>query len=198
MFKRILRGYSYFLTNYKYSSQSLTAGLLWATGDLISQKLTNEEIDYKRLVIMTSFGTFLAGPLYTFWYNFLDANVFRIVSKASRYFHHLKAPNTSTLLWNVTLAKVGADMIIFDPPYLSLFFSFSTLMAGGDLKDLNSKISQEFKHTYIADVAVWTPIQLINFRYLPVLYQPILVNSVNVGWNAYLSFVQNRKIKVSE
>lgn len=107
--------------------------------------------------------------------------------------HHFKAPSTSTLVWNVALAKVVADMIIFDPPYLSLFFSFSTVMDGGDFQEVKSKMSQEFKHTYITDIVIWTPIQLINFRYLPVLYQPLLVNSVNVFWNGYLSFVQNRQ-----
>jgi hypothetical protein len=82
MFKRVLRGYSWFLSTYKYASQSVTAGTLWAAGDLLSQKFTSKEIDFKRTLIMTTFGTFLAGPLYTFWYSFLDANVFRVVSKA--------------------------------------------------------------------------------------------------------------------
>ena len=82
MFKRVLRGYSWFLSTYKYTSQSVTAGTLWASGDLLSQKFTSDDLDLKRTLIMTSFGSFLAGPLYTFWYTFLDANVFRIVSKA--------------------------------------------------------------------------------------------------------------------
>ena len=68
-------------------------------------------------------------------------------------------------------------------------------MAGGDIKEIRSRLSQEFKHTYITDVLIWSPIQLINFRYLPVLYQPILVNSVSVFWNGYLSYVQNKDIK---
>jgi hypothetical protein len=106
--------------------------------------------------------------------------------------HGLKAPDTTTLVWNVTLAKVAADMIIFDPPYLGLFFSYSTLMTDGKVDGIKSRLSHEFTNTYLADILIWTPIQLLNFRYLPVLYQPILVNGVNVFWNAYLSFVQNR------
>ena len=50
--------------------------------------------------------------------------------------HRLKAPDTSTLVWNVTLTKVAADMIIFDPPYLGLFFSYSTLMTDGNINGI--------------------------------------------------------------
>jgi hypothetical protein len=94
-------------------------------------------------------------------------------------------------VWHVTLAKVAADMIVFDPPYLSLFFSSTTLMSGGSVKDAKETIKKEFGHTYVIDLAVWVPVQLMNFRYIPVLYQPILVNTVNLGWNSYLSFVKN-------
>lgn len=56
-----------------------------------------------------------------------------------------------------------------------------------------SLCAKELPHTYLVDVALWTPVQLINFRFVPVLYQPLLVNGVNTGWNAYLSFVQNKE-----
>jgi hypothetical protein len=46
--------------------------------------------------------------------------------------------------------------------------------------------------TYWVDIQVWTPVQMVNFRYVPVSWQPVVVNVANVGWNAYLSYVQNR------
>lgn len=65
-------------------------------------------------------------------------------------------------------------------------------MSGGSLSQVKEHLAHEFKNTYLIDLAIWTPVQLFNFRYVPVLYQPVVVNCVNVGWNAYLSFVQNR------
>ena len=91
-----------------------------------------------------------------------------------------------------TDGTVAADMLIFDPPYLSLFFSYTNLLSGYSLRESMSLCAKELPHTYLVDVALWTPIQLINFRFVPVLYQPLLVNGVNTGWNAYLSFVQNK------
>jgi hypothetical protein len=96
--------------NRRYTSQSLTAGTLWFAGDILSQRLTwpqespklslnastNEEqletsdtkrpfgfssIDWGRAAIMTSFGLFIAGPLYTFWYRLLDEKMVHIVAK---------------------------------------------------------------------------------------------------------------------
>jgi hypothetical protein len=38
-------------------------------------------IDWGRAAIMTSFGLFIAGPLYTFWYRLLDEKMVHIVAK---------------------------------------------------------------------------------------------------------------------
>jgi hypothetical protein len=86
-------------------------------------------------------------------------------------------------------------MFIFDPPYLSLFFTSTTLLSGGNLQDVQQQLTKELPHTYLVDLGVWTPVQLFNFRYVPVLYQPVLVNCVNTGWNAYLSFIQHRELQ---
>lgn len=38
-------------------------------------------IDWHRAAIMTSFGLFIAGPLYTFWYRLLDEKMVHLVAK---------------------------------------------------------------------------------------------------------------------
>ena len=67
-------------------------------------------------------------------------------------------------------------------------------MSGNSVKDASDKLVLDFSHTYLIDIALWTPIQLFNFRYVPLLYQPVLVNMVNTGWNSYLSFVSNKSM----
>ena len=51
-------------------------------------------------------------------------------------------------------------------------------------------MQNDFIGTYLWDVKIWTPIQLANFRFVPVTFQPVFVNSVNIFWNAFLSHVQ--------
>mgnify|MGYP001124223775 CR=1 FL=1 len=43
--------------------------------------------------------------------------------------------------------------------------------------------------TFLADCAVWPLVQFFNFSLVPVPLQPLVVNVVNVFWNAFLSFM---------
>jgi hypothetical protein len=108
--KRILLKYTEFLHSWPYLSQSVTAGTMWFAGDLISQKLTkNQEdaYDWKRAGVMTAFGLFLAGPLYTFWYGLLDQ---RMAGILSRWVSILKTMNSNRVrnTWHCRMsAKSG-------------------------------------------------------------------------------------------
>ncbi|KND01048.1 uncharacterized protein SPPG_04141 [Spizellomyces punctatus DAOM BR117] len=224
----ILGAYSRFLTNWRYTSQSLTAGTLWFAGDLISQKLVEGDqkehlrreadrekgslehterpgrweawgVDWRRVLTMTSFGVCFAGPLYTFWYRLLDDKIVgyfeRMVKRKIQSTTTLNVPK-SNLKWKIALTKVVADMVIFDPPFLGFFFISTHLLSGYSFQSGVEQMKRDVLPTYAVDVAVWTPIQLVNFRWIPVLYQPVVVNSVNVGWNAYLSYVKHRDEKL--
>lgn len=87
-----------------------------------------------------------------------------------------------------------ADTVIFDPAYLSMFFTVTNIMEGKGIVQVWEKLQKEFWTTYLVDVAVWFPIQMANFKFVQVPYQPLVVQSCNIGWNAYLSFVQHRKV----
>jgi hypothetical protein len=115
-----------------------------------------------------------------------------VVPKESMRYSLGSLSDKVSLKWKIALTKTLADLIIFDPPYLSFFFVATNAMQGHSLAESRKQLKQELVHTYKVDVAVWTPIQIFNFRFIPVVFQPLLVNSVNVGWNAYLSFVKHR------
>ena len=93
--------------------------------------------------------------------------------------------------WQMIGYKLLADCFIFDPAYLTLFFTATSAMEGYNAGEIKQKLRKEFLMTYAIDVAVWAPIQTLNFRYVPVLYQALVVQGCNIGWNAYLSFVQH-------
>ncbi|KAJ3022463.1 hypothetical protein HKX48_006142 [Thoreauomyces humboldtii] len=224
----MLGAYSRFLTNWRYTSQMATAGALWFTGDLISQKFVDRKdatpierladgkqsklelvqrgsddlerwraygVDWKRVLTMTSFGVFFAGPMYTFWYRLLDVKIVGFFEQMMK--KRIQATTTmnvspTNMKWKIAITKVIADMIIFDPPFLCFFFLSTHMLSGLTLQSGIEQMKRDVLPTYAVDVAVWTPVQLANFRWVPVLYQPVVVNSVNVGWNAYLSFVKHR------
>lgn len=104
-----------------------------------------------------------------------------------------KMPDASTRrVWEIIGFKLAADCFLFDPAYLALFFSATNAMEGRGLQEIGVKLKTDLLPTYLVDIAVWLPIQTINFRWVPVVYQALFVQSCNVGWNAYLSFVQHR------
>lgn len=59
---RLFSRYNSWLTRRPYLSQMVTAGGLWLLGDLLSQKLQgSQQIDFRRMSIMTTFGILGAG-----------------------------------------------------------------------------------------------------------------------------------------
>lgn len=95
-------------------------------------------------------------------------------------------------VWEIIGFKLAADCFLFDPAYLALFFTTTNAMEGRGPSEILSKLRTDLLPTYLVDIAVWLPIQTVNFRWVPVVYQALFVQSCNIGWNAYLSFVQHR------
>lgn len=96
-------------------------------------------------------------------------------------------------VWEIIGFKLAADCFLFDPAYLALFFTTTNAMEGRGPVEIATKLKEDLLPTYLIDIAVWLPIQTINFRWVPVVYQALFVQSCNIGWNAYLSFVQHKQ-----
>jgi len=165
-----------------YITQSITGGVLWCAGDLISQTFEQKQtFDWVRVARMTGYGIVIAGPLYAWWYKVLDQKTL-FLAQRSRVAY--------------LLAKLGGDQVLFEPINLTIFFSITSAVQHWNkpnkLEIIQNKIQTEFVSTYVADCIVWPPAQLLNFQYVPVKYHPLVVNSICVGWNAFLAFVSNR------
>jgi len=74
---------------------------------------------------------------------------------------------------------VVADLGIFDPPFLAFFFASTNYLSGLPLSECWLRVKRDVLPTYLVELGVWTPIQLLNFRFVNVTYQPVVVNSVN-------------------
>lgn len=105
----------------------------------------------------------------------------------------------------ILVSKVYADQFIFSVIY-PVFFMISTGMAlelsneknrsninWTIIKDSFDKswtnVKNKFAKIYVTDCAVWPLIQMANFAFIPAPLQPIFVNTINIGWNAFLSYV---------
>ncbi len=180
-------------------------------------------VDWERTQKMTLYGLCFSAPCYAFWYSFLDKASHGIFRKSTgsmpipqnfltrpflRRVNQQGSPSEGMQMvngithlsghtvrtWKIIGFKLVADTVLFDPIYLSLFFTATGFMEGKRWPDIQAKLKSDLLQTYLIDVFVWAPVQTANFRFVPVAYQALIVQSCNVVWNAYLSFVQHRPV----
>ena len=53
--------------------------------------------------------------------------------------------------------------------------------------------AQKFWPTLLANYKVWPAVHMVNFLVVPVHHRLLVTNSVGVFWNAYLTYVANRR-----
>jgi protein Mpv17 len=214
--------YSRILKTNPLVTKSVTSGFMYGGGDLIAQGIeyhvkTPQEkeqspfrIDWKRCAIFSIYGTVIAGPMYHYWFSWLDRIPYMMMrakqQRKNRQFEHFlhtakKYGLDTTGLkprqakehrkWVYLGTKVAADQFIFGPVYLLIFFYTTGLMSGKTISECNSKVKQSFLPTYLLDSIIWPPIQALNFKFVKLHYQPLVVNGVNLFWNSYLSMTAN-------
>uniref|UniRef100_A0A6B2LM92 Mpv17-like protein n=1 Tax=Arcella intermedia TaxID=1963864 RepID=A0A6B2LM92_9EUKA len=128
---------------------------------------------------MTAFGFFVAGPLFNWWYKYLDIKTAHL-AKISKTRH--------------VLTKVFFDQCVFEPPSLAFFFCLTSLMETPKIEPVLLKLKSEYLKTYAADCTLWPGVQLLNFSFVPQRYHALVVNTVSVFWATYLSHVRHKSL----
>lgn len=182
-------------------SQSLLAGVLWAVGDLISQRYIERDVDednptlmatiettertinlnWKRVATMLVYGTLIQGPVNFYWYRALSKHVDGKYSKKSKEI----------------FLKVCVDQFFMGPTQLILYITFCTTVE----RMLNrkkvtpsavtQKIRKKFVNMFLVDLSIWPFVQSLNFAFVHPKYQSVVVNSVNVVYNTILTYIQH-------
>jgi Mpv17 / PMP22 family len=148
-------------------------------------------------------GTVLVGPTIHYWYTFLGARLFPGMDRGS------------------ILKRVALDQLIFSPAFLAVWLAALWRLEGFKVPnarsvDTQQSLSPQMEEsvgrtasncsiTTIARIRtsleelmplnwmIWTPVQIVNFRFVPLAYQVLFSNVVAVLWNIILSYSTNRK-----
>ena len=89
----------------------------------------------------------------------------------------------------ILAAKVAADGLFFQAPFLNLYFVVMGLLEGRSAQQILDKAKAAFHKAWALSLLVWTPVQLVNFTFIPAPFQPAVVAAVNVGWKTTLSLL---------
>ena len=82
-----------------------------------------------------------------------------------------------------------ADSILFQAPLLNLYFATMGALEGLSPSEIYARAKEKFHRAWALSIVVWSPVQFLNFCYVPPPLQPALVAAVNVGWQATLSIL---------
>lgn len=192
----MLTWYRTALTKRPILTQCLSTSFLFAAGDVIAQKAVERERNDNddgspmhnpyRTLRMALYGGGVFGPLVVHWYKFLQRAV-RIPT----------SPNLEIV------ARVALDQAVFTPVNLTLFFSSMATMEGvmgDDGKeglDTRERVRKKLRDNWLqglrANWTVWPGVQLVNFRFVPLEHRLLVVNLVSLGWNSYLSYLNQQQ-----
>jgi len=150
------RVYNDLLIDYPIVTKSVTSGIMYGAGDVICQvgeakrKGLPLDFEWKRTAVMATFGTFLSGPLYHYWFAYLDTLPIRMLElrkhrqtwKLLRSYNILKShnvpvgelvlPDTKPFSKKtIKASKILMDQLVFSSVYMGLFF-----MGVGIMNDL--------------------------------------------------------------
>lgn len=179
-------------------TNALTSGLLCALGDVLAQAvesrnhLKDAALDGARTGRMLIYGVFVCGPLLTGWYQGLN-HVGQALSVSYRPViswipaWYREAPGTSPA--RLLATKVVADSLLFQAPFLTLYFGVMGLLEGKSAEQIYRKTKDSFHQAWALSLLVWTPVQCVNLFFVPVAWQPFVVSAVNVGWKSTLSLL---------
>ncbi|XP_034943333.1 protein Mpv17 [Chelonus insularis] len=173
----VLKIYKNLLNKYPLGMQAVQAGTLMAIGDQMAQNVVEKrkfkDLDFIRTAQFYAIGFCIGGPATRTWYGILDKY---IGSKGN----------------TVVLKKVACDQLLFAPTFIVILLSSIGLMQGNNIDGVKRKISNEYEDILINNYKIWPLVQLINFKLVPLQYQVLVVQSIAIFWNTYISFRTNR------
>lgn len=154
-------------------TQAVQAGTLMALGDQIAQNVIERrqlrELDFIRTAQFGGIGFFIGGPATRTWYGILDRY---IGSKGGI----------------IVIKKVICDQMLFAPAFIAVLLTVIGVLQGNDIEGLKAKLKSEYPDILSNNYKLWPMVQLVNFYLTPLQYQVLVVQSVALLWNTYISY----------
>lgn len=89
--------------------------------------------------------------------------------------------------------KVAVDGIIFGPLDLFVFFTYMGFSNGKSVSQVKEDVKRDFLPALILEGGVWPVVQVVNFRFIPVRYQLLYVNTFCLLDSAFLSWIEQQE-----
>lgn len=172
----VFAGYARAQKERPWLTQVGTSLVVYLCGDLTAQYIDGEEYNPFRTLRHLTIGGIMSIPAYT-WFMYLGT-VFNYPSK---------------LLSLAT--KVVINQIVFTPVFNSYFFGMQSLLSGNSFPDAWERIKRTVPTSFVNSCKLWPAVTAFNFTYILPQYRALFAGVVAVGWQSYLSWLNNREEK---
>jgi protein Mpv17 len=160
-------------------TKAFTSLIGFTAGDVLAQKFVNDDgkpYDPMRTLKLGSFGFLIHGTTGHYFYGFLDG----------------KLPGTKP----VTVAtKVAIDQFFWNPIFGLMFFGYLNAVEGKSMEQYKQKLNADLKTAVMGSWAVWIPAHTVNFAFVPPAQRLLYINTIQIGYNIFLSFLGNKKVE---
>ncbi|XP_026572889.1 peroxisomal membrane protein 2 [Pseudonaja textilis] len=175
--RRLLTRYLLLLRLYPVLTKAASSAFLSALGSLLSQLIEKSQkkkrLDWRELLRFATYGFLVTGPLSHYFYLYLE---------------QLIPSDTPFSL----IKRLLVDRLVVSPAFLAIFFLVMNFLEGKDLSEFSKKVKSGYWTSLKMNWKVWTPVQVINFTYVPLQFQVLFGNLVAILWFAYLASDKKR------
>ncbi|KAF1950297.1 hypothetical protein CC80DRAFT_496928 [Byssothecium circinans] len=94
--------------------------------------------------------------------------------------------------------KVVVNQLFFTPLFNSYFFGMQSLLSGASVSDTITRIRHTVPTSWINSCKLWPAVTAFMFVYVPIQYRSIVGGVIAIGWQTYLSMLNQRAAAVEE
>ncbi|CAO2656261.1 Nn.00g050640.m01.CDS01 [Neocucurbitaria sp. VM-36] len=88
--------------------------------------------------------------------------------------------------------KVVVNQALFTPIFNSYFFGMQSLLSGATIPEIIERIKHTVPTSWINSCKVWPVVTAFSFTYIPIQYRSIFGGVIAIGWQTYLSLLNQR------
>jgi len=177
------------LKTHPTKTKMATGMVLVGTGDLNAQLFieksfqnpdqTPKQYDISRTIRLMCLGGFFLAPVQRFWIDLILPKIGGSGSKST-----------------IALKKSLYDSFIFGSIMNSCYVGLNMYLSNEIPKDkIVDKMKREQFVIVVSGWSYWIPVQIINYRLVPILYQMNVTQVMAVIWHSFLSWKAHQNIK---
>ena len=195
----ITAAYSFSLERRPLLTEMTTSGVIWSLGDLASQHIEciqernsntknrgsprmKRKFDWKRNLHHAAYASIIWGPIAHKWYHLLEEVAQSIV------------PNHKPAYYMVA-TKLALEMLCLHPSSLLAYFTIMGKMSGDSNAAIRDQLNTDFWPTLMLELSLWTPLDVVNFAFVPVRHQLLVTNCGCFVESVALSSIKNNGIE---